>query len=226
VDSLGRALLQDRKSRSVHVFDAEGRRVAVCRLAPAERRTEWDDEGFGGERDGTVWVRTVDGVARFDADGERLPDGDRRKLGELRTGLGDDERRALSGIQARPDGTWLDGATRRAVLPDGRRAILEAAEETGGTPRLHLYGAGGEPLRTLALPAGPMGGEIAVGERWLVLGGASYASWVLVRLADERVFRFDTGLEGGWWRPGLTPDGSTLLLLDSARLRLARYELP
>src|SRR6185503_14307367 len=120
IDVLGRTLVQDQATRAVHVFDPEGRRVAICRLAPAERPAS-SYEGFGGNRDGSVWVKMGKGLARFDAAGTRLPaDAEHARPDDT------DADPALKAIKVRPDGSWLERDVKRAVLPDGRRVILEA----------------------------------------------------------------------------------------------------
>ena len=236
IDALGRVLAQDRSSRSVHVFDAEGRRIAVCKLAPNERPEGYVSAAFHGARDGSVWVTTSAGLAHFDATGTRIPmpvaakaeDGKRVNRRDARALLDalEPERAALNAMNQRPDGTWLANVTERAVLPDGRRVLLENAEREDAPASLHLYTPAGEPLHTLALPKDTGMRQLSVGARWIVVGDYG-PTWTLVRFEDEKVFRFDSKLEdGGNWIPGQTPDGKTLLLLHAGRMELVRFALP
>ena len=136
------------------------------------------------------------------------------------------ERRVLSAIKTRPDGKWLASIADRGILPDGRCVILEPAEETEGNTSIHLYGADGEPLHTIALPPGSGSRRLSLGAHWIVVGNEGLR-WTLVRLADETVFGFDSGLDDQErWQVGQTPDGKRLLLLSAQSLELLQYELP
>lgn len=156
-DGLGRLLVQDRASRSVHVFDSSGRRTALCRLAPAERPDGFAGSGdaFHSRADGGVWVTTTVGQARFDATGARLEGAPRG--GDQRGGARNPKEElevALKVMQVRPDGTWLESVQERAVLPDGRGVLLEAPHGGCDSASLHFYTAAGSPLHTLVLPVG------------------------------------------------------------------------
>lgn len=222
IDGLGRVLAQDRASRSVHVFDANGRRTAVCRLAPAERDDGYRGNQFHGAPDGSVWVATSAGGVLFDAAGARVEDPQR---GNAARNAKRPQEAALNAMKVRPDGTWLESVEERGILPDGRRVLLERPRSGGGAS-LHFYTTEGAPLDTLALPAGEDWYQLSPGARWIVAGGFG-PTWTLVRLEDQRVFRFESGLDGaGNWKIGQTPDGRTLLLLHTSRLQLVRYALP
>jgi len=119
-------------------------------------------------------------------------------------------------------GRWLVSERSR----DGRRVILEVPDRQGNTASIHLYTAGGEPLRTVVLPIEGGCRRLSISARWIVVGNYG-PIWTLLRVADERVFRFDSGLDGtGNWRVGQTPDGETLLLLNFRRFELVQYDLP
>jgi len=221
VDALGRVLVQDTASFSLHLFDADGRRLAVCPLAPEERPRRTADTPFASERDGGLWVKRRVGWAHFDSRGTRLgtsPDGPQPK----RTA----QEQALDGMQKQPDGRWLAVVRARALLPDGQRVLLTAEAQDGSPSALHRFAATGEPLRSIALPGNMAYWQASIGPRWIVAGDYG-PSWVLVRLEDDRVFRFEPKPEdAASWHIGQTPDGKTLLLLNARRLELARYELP
>ena len=62
--------------------------------------------------------------------------------------------------------------------------------------------------------------------KYIVVGNEGLR-WTLVRLADETVFGFDSGLDDQErWQVGQTPDGKRLLLLSAQSLELLQYELP
>ena len=219
IDVLGRALLQDAATRSVFVFDADGRRVGLCRLEPAERPEGYQRSPFGGEPDGTVWVAIRGGKAYFDPSGQRHE----RSREEQRE---DANRGSRDEVRTRPDGQWLAKVIERAFLADGRQVLLEAPAEKGAPAALHFYEASGAPLETVAIPTGAGHSQLSVGAHWIVVGDYG-PRWTLVRLAEQRVFRFDSGLpDAGNWRPGQTPDGKTLLLLNVRAAELVGYELP
>lgn len=59
------------------------------------------------------------------------------------------------------------------------------------------------------------------------MAGGFGPAWTLVRIADQKAFRFESGLEDpGSWKVGQTSDGRTLLLFNQQRLQLVSYELP
>jgi hypothetical protein len=214
IDGLGRVLVQDEDSRAVHVFDSEGKRLAVCNLEPGERRNDYVREPMQGFADGSVTVLVGKNLVRFDARGERLGV-------EARAGVD----AALEALEVRPDGHWLERVADRARLDDGRGLVLESAlrhEEAW----LHVYSPEGRGERTLVVPLAGRANSLSVSPRWIVLGGY-LDSWTLVRRADERVFHFDPGLsEKGSFAFGQSPDGKRLLLVDQTRLELVTVELP
>ncbi len=105
--------------------------------------------------------------------------------------------------------------------------VLEGPNREGDSAKLHVYTTKGEPIRTLTFPTEGWLRELTVGPHWLVIGEAGGSGWTLVRVEDDKLFRFDSGLgDPGYWTAGLTPDGKTLLLLHTRRLELARFALP
>jgi len=224
IDVLGRACVQDRGSRSLHVFDADGLPLAVCRLAPEERPDDYVETPFASGPDGSLWIGLTEGFAHFDSRGTRLSGGAEPDWDTGADSTRREQGKELEAMQKRPDGRWLANVTARALLPDGQRALIEGPSE--GPAALHRYTATGEPLRSIALPGGMSYWQASIGPRWVVAGDFG-PSWVLVRLEDDRVFRFEPKPEdAASWHIGQTPDGKTLLLLNARRLELARYELP
>ena len=218
-DALGRVLLQDHASGAVHVFDAQGQRLALCRLAPKERPRGYFGEPFRGNPDGTISVWAEGGFVTFDADGKRTEAPLERPQGRAAR---EEEAEEL----ARPDGTWLEAVVARAALPDGRKLVLERAPGAQKSAWLHFYSATGEPAHTLEVPLAGHCSQLSVGSSWVVIGG-NEPGWTLVRLADERCFRFTPDLaEKSYWILGQTSDGKRLLLVDARRLELVSFELP
>lgn len=236
IDGRGRVLVRDRVTDALHIFTAEAKHV-ICKVADEERTNDRGMRSFVALADGSVWLGVASGLVHFDAQGERI--GTRAK--------GTDEKRSLFGMDAdldavdpafqatqsierRPDGRWIDHADERAILPDGRRLILETtlgefgAPEGSPPPALHLYSPENEPLRTIELPRDASSyGAFAVSARWVVIGASDSARY-LVRLEDGAVRRFDASEPG--YRAGLSADGKLLLVLDTSTRKLARYELP
>lgn len=214
IDGLGRVLVQDSDSRAVHVFDGEGKRLALCTLEPGERPTDYVHEPMRGHADGSVTLVANEGRVRFDAHGKRLGV----------EGKAPREDAALEALEVRPDGNWLEDVAERVGLDDGRGLVLEASRP--GEAWLHLYTKEGRGERTLIVPLAGQGGRLSVSPRWIVLGGYS-GPWTLVRRADERVFHFDPALDDkGSWFFSQSADGKRLLLVNQMRLELVTVELP
>jgi hypothetical protein len=227
IDALGRAVVQDAVTRAVHVFAPDGTRLALCRLEPAERPDGYVGEPFEVHPDGSVVVTARGGRVRFDATGTRTgtePQRARRERGARAASGLMDAGLDLDAIAKRPDGRWLADVAARARLTDGRAVVLEGPGAGRPAAQLHFYGAAGEPLRTLALPP-TRGRQLSASARWLVIGHYQ-PPWILVRLSDERVFRFDPVLaERDSWHVGQSPDGTEVRVLGNGR-RLMRFALP
>lgn len=214
IDGLGRVLVQDSDSRAVHVFDGEGKRLAVCTLEPGERPTDYVHEPVRGHADGSLTLGVNEGRVRFDAHGKRLGVEGKAPL----------EDAALEALEVRPDGNWLEEVADRVGLDDGRGLVLEDARP--GEAWLHLYTKEGRGERTLIVPLAGQGSRLSVSPRWIVIGGYR-GPWTLVRRADERVFHLDPGLDDkGSWFFGQSADGKRLLLVNQMRLELVTVELP
>jgi hypothetical protein len=209
IDRFGRILVRDALSQALHVFDSNGVRLFLALFRPDDRiQSLWDSVRCTA--DGRIAVHLAKGIAVFDAHGERAP-----------VDLPIVEKwRPWEVIDA------LDPIADRAVLADGRRVILEHPRRVDAPMALHLYTATGDPLVTLALPHVDSNSELSISSRWIVVG--SYGpSCALVRLEDDRVFRFEPrASEPNGWRVGLTPDGRTLLVIQSETLELRRFTLP
>jgi hypothetical protein len=230
LDRFGRILVRDGVSQALHVFDSNGVRRFVGTFHPEDRiGCVWDS--VRSTADGSIAVWLAKGIALFDEQGRRAPKD--LPIGKKPGCVGwtaidalDPASRESPAIGRRPDGKWLAEILDHAVLADGRRLILEHQEGIGAPTVLHSYTANGDPLVTLDLPHVDSESTLSVSSRWIVVGRHG-PNCALVRLEDNKVFRFEPNIsEPNSWHVGLTPDGRTLLLLQSKTLELRRYTLP
>jgi hypothetical protein len=230
IDVRGRTLVCDEMTQAVHVFDSQGKRLFVCSPENAERCGGLDWHSLHIGRDGTIHMAIKDGVASFDTHGERLSkriakaddlDSTWKALDQA-----DPDLRALYAIEKRPDGTWFESASERALAPDGTRILLDSATTEAGGATLYLYSPKGEFSGTVALPEENGLHSVSASSRWIIAG-----TWgpkmLLVRASDHKVFRFKAGTgEDSSPCIGQTPDGRVLLVVDQGSPELLRYELP
>jgi len=230
IDAHGRVLVRDRFTQALHAFDSKGTKLFVAKLRPEERSSDSLFESFLALPDGSIWLEVRQGLIHISAKGERIgaPLDLTEETSDGVDGLDDFDPipKLFESIQRRPDGKFLEGVSGRALLKDGRRVLCADSDESGGASMLYFYSPANIAVASIELPGDTPTGEIRASERWLVLG--SYGpTWTLVRLKDQQVFRFDSGLaDGGNWHSGLTPDGRVLLLLNANRRELVRFELP
>lgn len=236
LDALGRVLIAESWRNRVLVHDANGRRLAVCQLARGEAMNAAVPGGFHGSPDGSVWIESTQGMARFDASGTRVPVLDADVSARSRRGVtpydplaGLPGMREFLALRTRPDGSALDRVLARAVGADGARFVLEDADREYNPARLHRYSSRDSKAATALLPGRPHWTQICVGPRWVVVGDDG-AGLILVRRADSALFRCTLEhadeQESAVWRLGQTQDGATLLRLNANRARLHRYALP
>ncbi|MFN0125295.1 MAG: hypothetical protein ACKV19_01255 [Verrucomicrobiales bacterium] len=167
-DDAGRIAAVDEQSGTVHVFDAKGRRLRVCRPEKGDFAGHAGGAQLAVANDGRI-ILNPDGDERpgivFGNDGKRLKHKLRAGWGEwcfrqgaggmLRLGfeevtLTDDQGAAQQVITRQPDRRWLDFATSTAVAQDGSFLVQAREGETGTV--LNFYGPKGEPQRTMAAP--------------------------------------------------------------------------
>ncbi|HTF88906.1 MAG TPA: hypothetical protein VK843_10890 [Planctomycetota bacterium] len=104
--------------------------------------------------------------------------------------------------------------------------VTEEPESKGEPAWLYFYSSANEPLGALELPMGTDCQALVTSKRWIVIGALGSA-WTLVRLEDQKVFRFDSGFaKDRYWDFGRSPDGRLLLLLDTSARELVSFELP
>ncbi len=234
IDDRGRILMRDRFSQALHVFDTTGAKLFVCTVSAQERIENLLWGSFHVKPDGTILMATRSAVIRLDARGEQTPappeqskvlrNPERAILREM--DKSNPEARALKSIRRRPDGNWIVDAGAHALLKDGRRALTEQPESKGAPAWLYFYSPKNEPLGALELPMDADCSDLIASERWIVIG-SYHAPWTLVRIEDQKVFRFDPALaKEGFWHVGQSPDGRALLLLNTSKRELVSFELP
>lgn len=159
LDSTGRALLADERTHAVHVFDGEGKRVAVCNLAPEDVGEQSEVGCIAVGSDGSVHVGlgdySVSKYVVFQASGQRLRSdalagrslfepGKSLRWNFLRDGVrlldaaGAEKKKLLRGF----DNRWLDCADEACLAADGSLAVLSRG-------RLHVFSGEGEPIASV-----------------------------------------------------------------------------
>ncbi|MFN0245050.1 MAG: hypothetical protein ACKVWV_19370 [Planctomycetota bacterium] len=234
VDPLGRILIRDRITEATHVFDSSGAAAFTCRVEPTEMLGGSFFRSVRGSRDGTIRVRVKNGVARFDARGERVA------VAETKAAAGVSDRRRrrndldaddpvaaeLASVTKRPDGKWLESPGLRAALPDGRRVIVEPKARADEPAHVHFYDAKNEPVESITFRCDENVYTLSASDHWLVLT-SSGPTLLLVRLADRKVLRFAVpSIGSGGSVAGQTADGKSLLVVDTSTMRVHRYALP
>ncbi|MBI5362003.1 MAG: hypothetical protein HZA53_02415 [Planctomycetes bacterium] len=236
LDVLGRVLIAESWRNRVLVHDANGRRLAVCKLARDEAMNQAVAGGFHGAPDGSVWMEAAQGMAHFDANGARMVTLDTEVSERSRRGVtiydplaGFPGMREFLALRSRPDGSALDCVLARAIGADGVRFVLEAPDRPYNPARLHRYASSDAKAASALLPGRPRWSQVSVGPRWVAVG-SDEPEVILVRRADSALFRCaferDDEKEKADWRLGQTPDGSAFLRLNADRARLHRYVLP
>jgi hypothetical protein len=173
VDNQGHIDAVDTRSGSIHIFDAAGHFLRVCRTKPTDVKEAIWDPALTVTEHGDVYLG-LDGnyrspgdsrtFAHFAADGTRVGDvvwpnekcqiqpGTGRLVAQAMhdVDLIEPTGRIAKKIQRRPDGKWLAEPHCVAVAADGSIAIL-AGRHDDEPATVSLYAATGEPLCTIAL---------------------------------------------------------------------------
>ena len=245
IDALGRALIQDRASGAVHVFDGRGRRLLVCRPEPGDIDDPSPIAPLVATRGGGVALRAKKQTLRFAPDGARLAPvpnpgqafvvslvAEHAYATEFRGALlelGADlalERR----IERGPEGSWLDCAGALATAADGAVAIVDGGDTTLADPVPASLVLFPDPSlaapRRFALPRGAATQRLALGKHWAVVSNFGPVA-LLVRRSDGRLLRFRVPVQdsGASCRFGFDPQTQELLVLEGSG-RLRRLALP
>jgi hypothetical protein len=244
----------DARTSAVHVFDATGRRVRVCRPAAGDFPSDHAADQIAVAADNSVWIHSRMGSFMepsryygFGVDGGRVdpksahldhitetwhyqPHAGRRwSLGYESIWLVDDKDDIVQTITHRPSGAWLGHVDEGAVAPDGSLAVIAGPREMGmrGPAELNIYSPAGEPVKTIPLPDTWIGMRVAFNGRWAIT--ASDAELHLYNVESGARNRFPIPAAGGdkhFWYPFVSPDGTEVWLQDSGGTTLTRYKLP
>jgi len=215
----GNIYAADRRTNAVHVFDARGHWLFVCKTRKKV------SEMLSIFRSMTNEIALAPkGVFAIDEEWFG-PDGSRRTKP---TGFRSISMRVNS-IQRRPNDSWLERPSASAAGSDGTLTLVDGGGPFDGEHDVYLsiYGANDSPLRMIQLPdsigAFPSlatDGKVAI----LVGNGRVYCYGI----TGEPRWRFSLHHEKAAekaWRPFLTESGKTLCLFDGERT-IYRYAMP
>lgn len=161
VDALGRLLVADRRTSSVHVFDRSGKRAAVCAPDPALLGDRVRAVALTTDADGRIYVGlgsyNPSKYVAFTSAGLALGAvafaGQTFVVSSLKTRwelayneirLRDESGTEVRKIQRTPSNKWIQGTPRGAVAPDG--SLVVTAEG------LSFFSSSGEPRFSIPLP--------------------------------------------------------------------------
>jgi len=239
----------DLRTGSVHVFDAGGRSLCVCRPDAQDFSDQvfWpslmvSDEGevFLAEREFADPTST--GFVRFAADGARrgtvpftldapperwyAQPGTHRRwvVGRDTLVLVAADGSRLRTLERAADGTWLRNLGLASVAADGSIAVEDRGRDD--SVALHVFAATGEPLRSLVLPCAGLfafdGTRVALGTYGTE---AQAGAVVLLDASGAELGSFTPERTTHWaWRPFFSADGEELWLFDGKR-GIERYGL-
>jgi hypothetical protein len=228
----GRILVQDKRSRSVHVFGADGTPLCIGRPAVGECERV---SAFACADDGRFFVPTQanrESWIAFDARGERLgpmdlgardivfTQGERRwAWRNQRLELLADPATTLAAIERKPDGTWLS-VRDFDVAADGSLAVLDGAT-------VSLYATDGAPLSDHRIPGGASAYRLVHAGEWVIVSGFE-APVLLFEVASHRWLRFGPSwlVEAENLEIAASPDGRELWVVDPKTRLLRRFALP
>lgn len=248
VDSgFGRCLVLDKRSRALHVFDGEGRRVLlgvprsedleglryplemVCdstggaRLAKSRFERSYLSFGSDGASRG---LASLEGTSVAFVPG-------REAYWSVRKGapvcFGTDGER-LREVTKLPDGRWWRSIEDLAVAADGSLVVLDMPRSDGirreeGRALVARFDAEGQPLGLHELPEGMLPHLVAHAGAWVLL--QHYGPPWLLDTRDGSLRELALGLPGDTdLALGLSPAGDELWALEPERRRLLRYALP
>ena len=238
VDGRGHVLIQDSRTANVHVFDASGDRLRVCRASRSDLAAASTISRLTSSSDGSVFVELDDfprqSFAHFAPDGSRV--GVRKFPSESFAFVAEGEQcwaldeRGLLLVNG-------DDSIARSIerLPDNRffeRGQVAVAND--GTIAFHYWGGlalfdtTGAATRMIPLEDDRFYGAMSWSGRWIAIGAWDAEAWLIDTRDGARYhFKFEarSGRETSW-RRGFSPDGKELWFVDSRVPKLYRFELP
>jgi hypothetical protein len=218
------------------VFDADGKRVAICSLPPTLVNSQTQVGCIAVSADGRVHVGLggfeISEYVVFEANGASA--GDERVAGEshfapsssLRWSMRYKQIDVFDGSELRksitrsPDNKWLDAGSDAGVSADGSLALLSRG-------KLHVYSGDGEPVMSLDAPGIPDYASIAFADARVFLGTSSELWCVDLVTHATRNATLGEGLTADSqtcmaWRA----DVSELWILDESAKKVLRYRVP
>jgi hypothetical protein len=247
IDVFGRALVQDKATGAVHVFDGKGKKLFTCRPEPTDftdassiaHLAATPERGIVAEADRDTFVQfgpdgtrqrtvTVEGRGMnlvFSPAGEAYAGRFDAGFVALDEGL-----RPGTAFDRAPDGSWLQGADEPAVAPDGAVAVVDSVRmqiSKRGISLVIFEKPDPKASRSIELPEGTPNYCLSLGRTWAVVAGFG-SGGLLVHRVDGRKLRFAVpGVEEGTsCRFGFDPESDELLALDTSARKLHRFALP
>jgi hypothetical protein len=193
MDGAGNLYCAGRRTRAVHVFSPEGRRLRTCAPGPADfpAGSRVDHLTVDGAGNAYLALKPADPRAgseylHFSPRGERLgkkqpfglepserwyaqpAGGNFWVVGSREVHLVDSTGKRLRELRRRPDGRWLDAVRAACVARDGSLALLIAGLNVSEAV-LSLHSPAGQPLRAIPLPLESVPLDLAYDGRWAVV---------------------------------------------------------
>lgn len=213
----GRILAADERTNAVHVFDAQGSWLHVCKPHTADQERPSLVRSISQQIE--LGPQSIFAIAGewFGADGKRR---------EKPPGFHSLSKR-LQSLQRRPDGSWLQQIQTSAVAPGGALAVIDGGSLKSEGVYLSLYSATDAPVRRILLPAA-VGSYPALaydGKRAVVAGDKHlYCYATTGKLLWRCALPQEKGMDAAW-TPYLIESGHILCLFDGHRT-LFRYTMP
>jgi sugar lactone lactonase YvrE len=251
MDARGNIYLVEARMGAVHAFAPDGRRLRTSIPDPGDFPGRLVLSHATVDAEGNIYVVAGDPLARteyvqFSPRGDRVgkkslgldiisekwhaqPLGSNTwVVGHQVVYLVDPSGKPLREIRRKPDGDWLESIGVASVAPDGSLAVASSSRARERWD-VNLYSAGGEPLRTIAVPI-VWPSHLAFDGKRIVLQGDTDA-WILDAMAEKQAAtKVDLArgtLEAGksWcFLPARSP--AELWIVDGRAKSVLRFALP
>ena len=251
MDSRGRIVVTDERTRSFHCFDVSGQRLVFGAVRPEDGEPMWGFKvAVGG--DGSIYLRGGGpGALKFSSEGERLGCVDLGgraavfvsgtetrwvEVGYGELGLIGPDGELVRRLDRLPDRQWFTETPKFTVASDGALIALDTATFSRRTTnRLAWWSADGTPEGDVVVPSSTAF-QMAASDEWIAIEGWS-CMFLLVRRNDGALFQFRgpeappqdgsaPRVRSSGWDLGFSPDGAELWLVQRRPLRLHRFALP